>query len=341
MERQHTPGHRKIYNDNEVSLGWFDQPFHRINIQDVLRRSHYLLSLISKYRKKQWFYFFTFNQDYLLAGVMFNGGYYCEYFIYVFDRSMEELIQFEGSSLLTPSMITIGTSSVESVSICRFENNLFTIAASEDGIVVTVDLKIREYRLFGSLELIEYGDPLVNVREIVNDRLVYTHQNSLMKALGKVRLIKGQYYTDIDFDEDSRGGIDFTVGYHAYRTDWYWASASGIDSFGNEVAINFASDIVITPESSNHIFCYWIGTDIFRKNENVNFIRLSETEWEITSPSIELVFTQKTQRSKRYFMGPLGYDYIQPIGTYVGRILHDIWLNVNLFGVFEEHYAAW
>jgi hypothetical protein len=346
MERQLTPVNGRIYNNGLVSTGWFDQPFREVNIDEALRRDHYFLSLFSNYRLKHWFYFFVANQDYLLAGVMFNSGYYNEFFIYLFDRISNELIEFNASSFLSDNDSYISTSSILGGSVYRQNRNHFSIMSVENGdLIVNLNVRNNHYRLAGQVTLINYGEPLVNIRSVDVNRLIYTHQNSLLKVTGGIGLITPEQHINIEFDDNSRGGIDFTMGYHTYHTDWYWASAFGIGNINGEtfeVAINFARDINVTPHTTNNIFCYWIDDVIYRIYEHVNFVRMDRFRWMITSPSINLVFSIEGTRHKSFNIGLLGYHYTQPIGTYTGEILHnDQWINVELFGVFEEHHSKW
>src|SRR5438132_6344242 len=132
MNKQSTPMHGTLYKEHTASIGWFDQPFREINIQDALEHNHYWLSLISKYRKKNWFYFFAASQDHLLAGAMFNGGYYCEFFIYLYSRASHQLVEFQGSSLSSDTA-SIAPSSIEDESVYQQDSNLFRISSIENG----------------------------------------------------------------------------------------------------------------------------------------------------------------------------------------------------------------
>lgn len=353
MEKQLTPLSGRVYDGvtHTSSLGWFNEPFGDVNIYEAL---HLPYSLISNFRMKRWFYFFASNLRHLIAGALFDGGYYSEFFIYLYNRETRQLIEFEGSSPLSEDMdFPSSPGNVTEIVTFNQENSFIRKEVAGDRLVVTLDLTNSEgVRLTGNIDLIDYADPLVNIREAGHDRLIYTHQNSLLKADGTLNLYANDQHHIIELLEDSRGGIDFTMGYHNTVTNWYWASAYGKDMYGNEVAINFARDINVTPNSSNHIYAYWIKdpenpdslekVPIYRKFEHVNFNKTSDNQWEITSSTIQLIFTQEAVRSKSYHMGPLGYNYTQPIGKYFGRIFHNgAWLSVELFGVFEEHYAVW
>lgn len=345
MEKQPTPEDGIIYNPSRgVSLGWFDRPFRNVNIYEPFHQQHPLCSLVSNFLMKRWSYFYAVNDGYLLAGAIFNGGYYGEFFVYLYNRNTQELVEFNGSSLFASDIIS-APSSVERSSSYQDDDSTFIITYNGDGSSIILNLSDGETRLMGDLELYNYGDPLVNIRTVSPGRLVYTHQNSLLKVNGNINFSSRGEETHIEFLESSRGGMDFTKGYHLAKTDWYWASACGTYNSPNsigEVAINFARDIRVTPTSTNHIYAYWVGTQIYRKFEQVVFTRVSDNQWDINSPSIHLTFTQEAVRQKSYHLGPLGYDYIQPVGKYTGLILHeDQWIHVEMFGVFEEHYATW
>jgi len=298
------------------------------------------MSISSSIREKKWIYFFAANDDYLVSGAMIDAGYYSEFFVYVHNRTTHELIEFGESSLFSCG-VEIAPSSIEGVSLYWKGNNIIRFSPTEENnenLEIFLNIRNGTHILEGIFDILSYGEPLVNLRDTLPGRMIYTHQNSLMKITGSLTLSRGCVNCAIEFDKNSRGGIDFTLGYHTIETDWYWASAFGTDETGREIAINFAKDInTDSPTATNNIWAYWVGTNIYR-----NFNKLPSGDWEIKNDLVDLIFIPDAVRRKNTHVGPIGSRYEQPIGNFGGSIYHDnTWVNVNLFGVLEEHYAYW
>lgn len=349
LKRQKTPDHGMIKCGSNVFKGWFDKPFSKINLDAVLKDTHPFLSLIASMREKRWVYFNAASKTHMISGAIIDVGYYNEFFLYVYNRSERHMIEFGRSSIL-PHVVKVADSSTVGISNYKIGDDEISIGMNGTKVCITVDVKNDNYALKGSLELEQYGEPLINVRDTSPGRMIYTHQNPLLKASGNLELThKFSTGEPIVFDpKTSMGALDFTIGYHPANTGWYWISAYGVNIKTNEsVAINLVRDIdTVSAESTNNIWTYWVNGKIYRLETPINFSIINADRgtmgWGITNNSIDLSFAPHATRSKHFYVGPLGSGDNQFVGDCVGRIFHnEAWMYVKLFGVFEEHKSVW
>ena len=135
--------------------------------------------------------------------------------------------------------------------------------------------------------------------------------------------------------------VDKTLGYHARKTEWNWASFAGTAN-GKVLGLNLTNP---TPEQN----VFWIDQKLHRVGP-VTFQYTDEySPWTICSTNsdlatVNLTFTPEHSRKQHINFGLLESRFIQPCGEFSG------WLQTtsgerieidSIPGVVEEHFARW
>ncbi len=129
------------------------------------------------------------------------------------------------------------------------------------------------------------------------------------------------------------GALDHTSGLMARNTSWRWASGTS-----DSAAINLVEGFQEPLENA-----IWRAGEIFALPP-VHFVRDEgdpSAPWQITSAdgSVDLVFHPEGIRSQDKNLGIAVSRWVQPIGTYRGKVLgQDVG---ELTGVIEDHVARW
>jgi len=329
--KKHTPASSALMNSKGgMNLGWFDTPFENLNLPD------------SVMRQKKWHFFSFTSRDYIIGFAAVNVGYLSNYFMYLFNMKTGKLVEFEDLSpviskaKVAPNSIA-GTTIYKSKLIdTKIENHY------NDGYYLVVfDCKNKNNdHITGRIKVLTSGEEYVNSKEDLENRIVYTHQNSTYKADGLV-CING---SEIRFDpEESFVSMDYTKGLHKYHTEWLWASAAGKTKDGTEIGINLGAPVGKGFLNSS---VFWINGEIYRiatvKMKYTNVYR----NWKISSADgiFNLDFHPLGHREGSVNLGILVSKYKQPFGTFSGTINAPDgkrYVIENMLGVTEEHIAKW
>ncbi len=155
------------------------------------------------------------------------------------------------------------------------------------------------------------------------------------------RLIIGDEHHDLK--SDSFALLDFSHGYLDTATSWMWACAGG--TMKRKLTIGFNLTAGFNNGLENII---WLGKDMIPTGKVIFHRETSgpKAPWIIkdTDNRLDLTFTPEGSRSEDRDFGPISTRYLQPLGTFSGRITDgrgkDRWI-VDLPGVCEEHDARW
>ena len=163
----------------------------------------------------------------------------------------------------------------------------------------------------GTVSICAEGEPLVNVREVLPRRIVYTHQNSLMRPVGTIAW--GERQAQLDPTRDF-AAMDYTVGMHSHLTSWHWACGHGEATDGTPLAVN----ITVGPAPDNGITCWWVGTRLHRGAQSRFVPLLPSPQWLITAPDclLDLQFVPDCRMRVRSVVSLL----CQPQGTFHGSV---------------------
>ncbi len=336
---KNTPASSAVVDEpgGTVNLGWFTEPFHIVNPEAAFP------GICKRLRRKEWQFFLLASQRYMIGFAAIDAGYLSSLFAFAFEMQTKQYWEYE-TAAPGGRAASISKNSVSGTTIFSSRNCALTIENNLAQKVHRIEFDCTDgkgNRVTAHGQVHEDGPPLVNVREAAENRIVYTHQNSMyrpdMAVSWNGRLI--EFNPDTDF-----AIMDYTVGFHKRYTAWNWAAAGGAATDGTPVAINFAMDI---GTGSNTVPVYWIGRELYRI-ARVQFVydRADPMkQWKIFSSDkcVDLTFQPLGMREGKMGIGVLWYDLKQPFGLYSGTLKAGgtTYTIENMVGIAEEHFAGW
>ena len=293
-------------------------------------------------REKRWQYVGLYSDDFIIGLAVVHAGYLGNIFAYVYDRKTQFLWEMERNAPLANG-IRFARGFEESV-ICyraekerlRFDNNLILgkrgidVRLKNDGMILDIRAEIVD-------RILEHP-PLQVLLGTPDGDCSFTHKTAGLEVEGTVRL--GNKHWDLK-KCNTLAAIDKTVGYHARKTEWNWASLAGISN-GKVLGL-----ILTNPTPEQNVF--WVDKELHRVGP-VTFQYTDEySPWSIKTTesdlaNIELEFTPRHCRRQHINFGVLESRFIQPCGEFSGWFEttegQRIEVN-NIPGVVEEHFARW
>jgi hypothetical protein len=159
---------------------------------------------------------------------------------------------------------------------------------------------------------------------------VWTRKQAGIAASGTLALDGGE-----PREIEALAVIDDTAGYHARRTEWWWAAGVGESPDGVALAWNLVAGVNDPPSGSER--AVWVAGEP-HEAPAVSFApdlsRISSGD------SSELHFAAEAERSRREHLLVVSSDYRAPFGTFSGTLPGGIPLAHGL-GVSEHHRARW
>lgn len=155
------------------------------------------------------------------------------------------------------------------------------------------------------------------------------------------RMVLGE--RTFEFGPGAFGLLDYSHGFLDRTTAWMWACAGGKLKRGRVAGLNLVAGFNDSLENA-----VWLGQDLIPVGPVV-FHRDSSgptAPWTIRDADgkLDLTFTPEGVRSEQRDVGPLSSHYLQPVGTFSGKLTdrrgREVWLT-DLPGVCEEHFSRW
>ncbi len=134
---------------------------------------------------------------------------------------------------------------------------------------------------------------------------------------------------------DIRGLLDDSAGYHARHTRWEWAAGVGATADGHSLAWNLVTGIHDGPDASERTV--WVDGRAAEVGP-VAFAGDLGAATFMTGENLE--FTAEAVRQRRDRMLLVASDYVQPFGTFRGRLPGGFSVDEG-WGVMERHSARW
>ena len=180
-----------------------------------------------------------------------------------------------------------------------------------------------------ALQLHPAGEP-VEVLSPHGSSYIWTRKTPI-RAIGELRSPAGAP-TGID----ALGILDESAGYHARRTDWQWSAGVGHDTAGRRITWNLVTGVHDAVRCSERTV--WIDG----APAEVGPVRFSRQLDRVDGDDgTALQFSAEATRQRRDNLLLVRSDYVQPFGTFTGRLAAGIELGPDAFGVMERHHAVW
>jgi hypothetical protein len=138
----------------------------------------------------------------------------------------------------------------------------------------------------------------------------------------------------------ARGMVDFTLGYPPRRTFWNWAAAAGTAG-GEQLGFNLVAHFNNGLENG-----LWLGGRMLPLAQ-AGFVydpRALDNQWRIVTADgvLELRFQPDGRRAEHINAWLMGSRFVQLFGRFSGQLrLEGRDLEIDAFGVTEEHHAVW
>jgi hypothetical protein len=131
------------------------------------------------------------------------------------------------------------------------------------------------------------------------------------------------------------GLIDDSAGYHARRTDWYWAAGVGEGENGEALCFNIVDGVHDAPQESERTV--WVGgraSELPRAAfaDDLSAVAFPEGE--------RLLFHEEARRARSDDFKIMASNYVQPFGTFSGTLPGGVTV-ARGWGVMERHAVRW
>jgi hypothetical protein len=297
---------------------------------------------LRRLRTKEWHYHSVVDDAWFVGVAVVGLGYVASAFLYLVERShptrrreYEALSAFGRALSFAPSSIRGET---------RWEHGRNRIAIGyREGWRLQIDVALAGERLTGQIE-IEPRQSLAVAFPLEPDRPAYTHKAAGLPARGELRL--GTRSIELD---NALATLDWTRSIARRRTRWKWASFAGRASDGRSIGLNLSALVYDRPEGSSHENALFVE-GVTHGLSGVIFDVPPDPErgtWHIRSreeSELELEFQPLGARKQKLDLGIVRSNFVQPYGSFRGRIqpegMDPIVLD-EVFGVVEDHDALW
>lgn len=297
------------------------------------------LGAAPRFRTKEWHYHSVVSEEWFLGVAVVQLGYVANAFLYLVERA--DPARRREHEALSPlgRALSFAPSSVRGETL--WQRGADRIAMRyRDGWAVELDVGLGDERLSGELH-IEPRESLAVAFPLGPDRPAYTHKAGGLPARGVLRLGA----RDIDFS----GGLatlDWTRSLARRHTQWKWASFAGRARDGRTLGLNLSADVYDHPQGASHenalfvdgVTCSLGGVAFELPADPVR------EPWHISSAELDLEFQPLGARKQKLDLGLVRSDFVQPYGTFRGRLAPAGVAPAEVdgvFGVVENHDALW
>lgn len=306
----------------------------------------------SKWRIKEWDYYYVGNTDYGVALTIADNSYMALVSVSLLDFRNGYQKTISPMKFFTKGKTNLPSSSVEgdvSSSIGKIKLDF-----ANNGTIRRLTGCVKEFDnkqdLIIDITLSDFPqDSMVIATPFAKDKHFYYNQKiNCMKASGKVLLGDTIYSFD---DNNSTGLLDWGRGVWTYKNTWYWGSMSTFlpngDSFGFNIGYGFGDT---TSATENIIFYNGIGS----KFRDISFdIPLDAkgkedymSPWTFTSTDSRLDMTFKPIMNRSFAMnlGILCSSQNQVFGLFSGKAILDDGREISFadkIGFAEKVFNKW
>jgi hypothetical protein len=323
------PPPSSLFDGVRPNLGRFAGPIPIVNLGG---------SGLARLRLKEWHYTAVTTERHFVAFAIVQLGYVANFFAYVVDRRRPDRAHSIETLIPLGRGLSFARSSVDGQTSYRHGDSRVVVDYRADGHTVGIDALVDGQRLAGRFDC-QRGVSGSIVHRLDHGGIAYTHKAALYDVRGELR-----YGSESLLGGEAFATLDWTRSQAARNTDWNWASFAGRDTEGRKIGLNLSADVY---DDSN-------GDSV------ENFLFLEEgpsplggvkfempraprdMPWHIRSRAgdeVDLSFEPFGARAQDVRLGLIESRFIQPYGTYHGRI-RDRRIE-GVFGVVEDHHAVW
>jgi hypothetical protein len=274
--------------------------------------------------EKKWQYLLVAHDEIMLALAILDAGYLSTGICSVFDRGSRRLLIDDGP-VLPPLFANVGDRPGDA----SLRGPRIDARIEKNGDRHQVRASWAHCRIDLTLDGAGAPLPATAVALVVGPagRFDYTQKSALLAATGTLSI------GNVQFDlQRAPAGLDYSHGYFARDTGWRWAFGAGPG-----LAFNL-SDGFLQGAGENVV---WLDGEP-RPAGKVTFEfdpKAPLAPWRIRGEAVDLAFAPEGLREKSVDLKLISSRYVQPFGTFAGRILGAEVEGVA--GVTEEHTARW
>ncbi len=349
-----SPPTATIGANREIHFGRFDQPIAKPAIAALGRQC--------RARTKRWQYTSLTLAEHFVAIAVADLGYAAHAFVYVVrhpqDPGSPQRAIEHASLTLTQSLrpaLHMAESSIAGTSTWRRRGEHIAITWRTHGRSVAVtavpgwhldlDWPLGTQRLRGQIVVDRpvASRCLALVHPVAPNQPAYTHKEAGLPAV-----------VDLRFGDEAIVGpavatIDWTVGWMSRETRWKWTSAAWLTPDGRRAGLNLSAQVYDDDAGHSRENAVWLDGQLWplrgvRYDVPAN---PASEPWRIRSlggDEVDLTFHPRGARSERLNVGLIVSEFVQPYGSFTGRIRAPNGPDLSLdgvFGVVEDHLSRW
>ncbi len=297
------------------------------------------LFLARRLRLKEWHYFSVCNEAIYLGAGLVQLGYASHLFLYIVRRDQP------GSPILQSEFthpggfgLKFSKSPLDGLTVWRRGRDFIRIYGEDSGWRIRFDVRVEGKRLRADFRILrDPGLSLVfNLGNVKKPQPAYTHKVAGASVRGRVQVDEQTYPLG-----DALAVSDWTRSLAARETRWKWCALSA-QAGTSRLGLNLSAEVYDEDGASQENARYQDGRvvplarAIFEVPE-----RPALDAWRVRTVDneVDLVFTPLGARQQHLNAGLLRSDFVQPYGTFVGRIGNQ--QIADAFGVVEDHHAVW
>lgn len=306
----------------------------------------------SKFRIKEWDYYYVGNKDYAVALTIADNGYMGLIsasildFNKVWEKTNSIIIPFTLGKLKLPSTSEIGD--------VKYKNKQVDFCFSNDGMSRHLHAKFKDFcdnkPLDIDIVLTDAPEESMVIATPFKDNpkaFYYNQKINCMRATGRARFDDKEYR--FGRENNALGTLDWGRGVWTYKNTWYWGSLStvlGTDTFGFNIGYGFGDTSAAT---ENMLFYNGKAHKLSEVKFNIpvkNGVDDFMSPWTFTSDDgrFEMEFVPVIDRFSDTNLGVLRSLQHQVFGRFCGKAVLDDGTVVTLdneLGFAEKVFNKW
>lgn len=286
---------------------------------------------------KRWFYMCIVSEEILIAAAVVHLGYLSNAFVYALHAPDRKML-FK-KSMVAPSLCArIGETADEIVlASFRMPGVAIQMERRTNKSELVMDIRWKGFELAAHASpgkappisaVVNFGDGLMN----------RTEKRAPLEVSGEA-IIEGTKYSM----NKALAGYDHTNGLLPRHTVWKWAFALGHAKSGERVAFNLVEGFMGEAECA-----LWVDDELFPLSEGrIELDRKRPLDaWRVRTAEgeLDLRFDPYAMHSDARDLGIVASNFVQPAGSYSGRIQRDGKNDLELdsvLGVAEDQDMKW
>lgn len=312
------------------------------NITDLKGKS---LSTLAKRLKANQFCFMSISHErYMFGCAVVNLKSVSNCFVYVYDKTENQLIEI---NKVSPLAVGTQMPTTPNQGEITFSQARFKVQMQFDGDAITLSVKSKKITVNAQIKASQNPMCLCTRNSYLG--WVYMQKQTALACTGTLQVGN---HCEVLTPQNALAGIDWTLGYMAKETFWNWASINGLihaKEQTHRVGLNLVCGVNDTSHTENSV---WIDDRLYNmpltifdynKNDLMQPWTISSNQQIPSNNRVELLFTPKSTRDDHTDLKAITSHFTQLIGVYSGKIYCDnqVYQIDNLWGVAEDHFAKW